>query len=117
MRAAGPPSRGSRRYRMMPLASVVMRRCGGRVGGARSHVRIRPPMTATCTETPVNRGPRMASRVGRVLRNERDAGGCHHLVVSVEGTWPDCGPGQFAMLSTDHPQFPILPRPFSLLGG
>lgn len=65
----------------------------------------------------MNRGPRMASRVGRVLRNERDAGGCHHLVVAVSGSWPDCGPGQFAMLSTDHPQFPILPRPFSLLGG
>jgi len=64
----------------------------------------------------VSRGPRMASRIGRVLRNQRDPGGCHHLVVSVDGTWPESGPGQFAMLSTDHPQFPILPRPFSLLG-
>jgi dihydroorotate dehydrogenase electron transfer subunit len=34
----------------------------------------------------------------------------------VPATWPDCGAGQFAMLSLDHPRFPILPRPFSLLG-
>ena len=63
----------------------------------------------------MTRGPRMASRVARVIRNERVEGGCHHLVAVTEG-WPDTGAGQFAMLSTAHPQFPILPRPFSLLG-
>jgi len=63
----------------------------------------------------VSRGPRMVSRAARVIRNERVEGGCHHLVAVTEG-WPDTGPGQFAMLSTAHPQFPILPRPFSLLG-
>ena len=63
----------------------------------------------------MSRGPRMVSRAARVIRNERVEGGCHHLVAVTEG-WPDTGAGQFAMLSTAHPQFPILPRPFSLLG-
>lgn len=73
-------------------------------------------MTATCTESPVSRGPRMASRSARVLSNRRVAGGCHHVVAQVDGVWPESGPGQFTMLAVDHPLFPILPRPFSLLG-
>jgi dihydroorotate dehydrogenase electron transfer subunit len=74
-------------------------------------------MTATCTPPGSNAATvRMASRSARVLENERIEGGCHRLLAEVEGSWPDTGPGQFAMLSTDHPQFPLLPRPFSLLG-
>lgn len=73
-------------------------------------------MTATCTEPPVSSGPRMASRVARVLENRRVEGGCHHVVAQVQGSWPDTGPGQFTMLSLEDPRFPILPRPFSLLG-
>jgi dihydroorotate dehydrogenase electron transfer subunit len=64
----------------------------------------------------VGSGPRMASRVARVIRNERVEGGCHHVVAVAQGEWPATGAGQFAMLSTEHPRFPILPRPFSLLG-
>jgi len=59
---------------------------------------------------------RMRSAQGRVLSNERVRGGCHRIVAAVQGGWPDTGPGQFTMLSLDHPRFPILPRPFSLLG-
>ncbi|HTE05324.1 MAG TPA: hypothetical protein VK824_03940 [Planctomycetota bacterium] len=75
-------------------------------------------MNATCShhESPVRDAARMASRVVRVLQNERVEGGCHRVLAEVEGSWPGSGPGQFAMLSMDHPRFPILPRPFSLLG-
>jgi dihydroorotate dehydrogenase electron transfer subunit len=73
-------------------------------------------MAATSTHNGSAATPRMASRSVRVLENERVEGGCHRLLAEVLGTWPESGPGQFAMLSTDHPRFPLLPRPFSLLG-
>ncbi len=80
---------------------------GGGTGpaGARAGAEVGAPAT-----------PRMASRLLTVLGNERVEGGCHHLRAEARGSWPDSGPGQFAMLSLDHPNFPILPRPFSLLG-
>lgn len=59
---------------------------------------------------------RMRSARARVLSNEKVRGGCHRIVAAVEDGWPETGPGQFTMLSLDHPRFPILPRPFSLLG-
>jgi dihydroorotate dehydrogenase electron transfer subunit len=58
----------------------------------------------------------MVSTVARLTVNEQIGGGCHRLVADVQGGWPESGAGQFAMLSLEHPQFPILPRPFSLLG-
>jgi dihydroorotate dehydrogenase electron transfer subunit len=73
-------------------------------------------MGATCNERSSRPGTRMVSAAARVTQNERVGGGCHRLVATVPATWPDCGAGQFAMLSLDHPRFPILPRPFSLLG-
>lgn len=64
------------------------------------------------------------SRVGRVLRNELVSGGCHVIEAEVpeqgpggaQGPWPAAQAGQFCMLSLDDPRFPLLPRPFSLLG-
>jgi dihydroorotate dehydrogenase electron transfer subunit len=58
----------------------------------------------------------MASRLVRVVSNERIPGGCHVLAFEPEGDFPMVQAGQFAMLSTDDPNFPILPRPFSVLG-
>ncbi|MGQ0551599.1 MAG: iron-sulfur cluster-binding protein [Planctomycetota bacterium] len=72
-------------------------------------------MSTIREKTPALRESRMASVIGRVLFNERVEGGCHRLVASVQG-FPRCAPGQFTMLSLDHPNFPILPRPFCLLG-
>jgi dihydroorotate dehydrogenase electron transfer subunit len=73
-------------------------------------------MNATCPDAEAVCATRMRSAVARVLVNERVRGGCHRLVAAVSDGWPESGPGQFAMLSLDHPRFPILPRPFSLLG-
>lgn len=58
----------------------------------------------------------MTSVIARVIENERIEGGCHRLLVEVDGDWPGTLPGQFTMLSLDHPRFPLLPRPFCLLG-
>ncbi len=58
----------------------------------------------------------MASSPGRVVRNERIPSGCHVLEMHVEAGFPLPLAGQFAMLSTEAPGFPMLPRPFSLLG-
>ena len=74
-------------------------------------------MVATVTPTRV-------SRVARVVRNERVTGGCHVVEAEIrqdgpdgpQGPWPDARAGQFCMLSLDDPRFPLLPRPFSLLG-
>lgn len=52
----------------------------------------------------------------RLVSNERVSGGCHVLRFEVPGHLRAGAPGQFAMLSTAHPEFPLLPRPFSLLG-
>ncbi|HZJ69423.1 MAG TPA: hypothetical protein VFF36_00695 [Planctomycetota bacterium] len=76
-------------------------------------------MNATCPDAEDAEAvcaTRMRSAEAKVLSNERVRGGCHRIVAAVEGGWPDTGPGQFTMLSLDHPRFPILPRPFSLLG-
>ena len=76
-------------------------------------------MNATCPDAEDAEAicaTRMRSAEARVLSNERVRGGCHRIVAAVEGGWPDTGPGQFTMLSVEHPRFPILPRPFSLLG-
>jgi dihydroorotate dehydrogenase electron transfer subunit len=75
-------------------------------------------MNATTPDVPAppRHAARMASREVRVLENVRVEGGCHRVLAEVDGEWPESGPGQFAMLSMDHPRFPILPRPFSLLG-
>lgn len=59
---------------------------------------------------------RMASAQARVTANEPVRGGCHRLELRTAGAFPETGPGQFVMLSTEHPNFPILPRPFSVLG-
>jgi len=91
----------------------------GRVGGQKADDRIRRTMNATCPDAEDAEAvcaTRMRSTAATVLENERVRGGCHRLVVAVDGGWPETGPGQFAMLSLDHPRFPILPRPFSLLG-
>lgn len=76
-------------------------------------------MNATCPDAEDAEAvcaTRMRSAEARVLSNERVRGGCHRIVAAVDGGWPDTGPGQFTMLSVEHPRFPILPRPFSLLG-
>jgi dihydroorotate dehydrogenase electron transfer subunit len=73
-------------------------------------------MSATCNARSAQPEARMVSAVALVTANERIGGGCHRIVADVQGAWPECGPGQFAMLSLDHPRFPTLPRPFSLLG-
>ncbi len=76
-------------------------------------------MTATRPSAATRRdagSARMRSVVARTLLNERVEGGCHRIVAQVDGGWPATGPGQFTMLSLDHPRFPLLPRPFSLLG-
>ena len=36
--------------------------------------------------------PRMASRLVRVISNERDAGGCHRILAESQGPWPESGP-------------------------
>ncbi|MHC5209110.1 MAG: dihydroorotate dehydrogenase electron transfer subunit [Planctomycetota bacterium] len=73
-------------------------------------------MSATCNARTARPEASMVSAVAHVTTNERISGGCHRIVAEVQGAWPESGPGQFAMLSLDHPRFPILPRPFSLLG-
>jgi dihydroorotate dehydrogenase electron transfer subunit len=73
-------------------------------------------MDATCANRRTGDTAGMTSVVTRVLENERVEGGCHRVLAEVEGAWPGSSPGQFTMLSTDHPRFPLLPRPFSLLG-
>jgi dihydroorotate dehydrogenase electron transfer subunit len=60
--------------------------------------------------------PTMASSPGRVLSNERLLGGCHRLAFAMLQPFPAPEPGQFCMLSLEDPRFPILPRPFSVLG-
>lgn len=60
--------------------------------------------------------PVMASRVARITCNERVLGGCHVLEMAPEPGFPLPVAGQFVMLSTDDPGFPLLPRPFSVLG-
>ncbi len=60
--------------------------------------------------------PSMASRSGRVVANEVVSGGAHRIEFEVAGGWPATRAGQFVMLSLDDPEFPLLPRPFSLLG-
>ena len=54
------------------------------------------------------------------MQNERVTGGCHVLEAEIpaegQGAWPDARAGQFCMLSVDDPRYPLLPRPFSLLG-
>jgi hypothetical protein len=100
---------------MMPLARQVMV-ASRRAGGREADDRIRRAMKATIPDAQDAEalcGSRMLSAAARVLGNERIRGGCHRIVAAVKGGWPDTGPGQFAMLSLDHPRFPILPRPFS----
>lgn len=67
-------------------------------------------MDATPTEA------RMACRELRLVANEPIAGGCHRLAFELPDDMPAPRAGQFAMLSTDDPLFPLLPRPFSVLG-
>lgn len=74
--------------------------------------RIRREMNATVKSGP----PARVCRAARVLANERLDAGSHRLSLRMAGPAPDAGPGQFAMLSLDSLQFPLLPRPFSLLG-
>ena len=76
------------------------------------------PITADPSADPTPRpGPRpMASRRARVVSNEVVRGGCHVLRLEPEAPLPTVRAGQFAMLSAEHPSFPILPRPFSVLG-
>ncbi|MCB9898982.1 MAG: hypothetical protein H6825_13335 [Planctomycetes bacterium] len=68
-------------------------------------------MASTQTHTPT-----MAVRRATVTHNERVHGGCHRIELSVPPGFPPVRAGQFAMLSLDEPLFPILPRPFSVLG-
>lgn len=58
----------------------------------------------------------MASATARLVSNEVVRGGCHLLRFDVPSSVPEAAPGQFAMLSTRHADFPLLPRPFSILG-
>jgi len=58
----------------------------------------------------------MASARARLVSNEPVRGGCHLLRFRVPAHVPEAQPGQFAMLSTQHADFPLLPRPFSILG-
>jgi dihydroorotate dehydrogenase electron transfer subunit len=58
----------------------------------------------------------MASSQAHLLSNERLLGGCHRLAVAVRQPFPAPEPGQFCMLSLEDLRFPILPRPFSVLG-
>ena len=60
--------------------------------------------------------PAMASTPAQLLANESLTGGCHRLEVALEGPFPPAQPGQFCMLSLEDPRFPLLPRPFSVLG-
>ena len=60
--------------------------------------------------------PSMASSAARLLANEALSGGCHRLEVAAGGHFPPVLPGQFCMLSLVDPGFPLLPRPFSVLG-
>jgi dihydroorotate dehydrogenase electron transfer subunit len=71
---------------------------------------------ASTTCRPPNSARSMASCVARVTANDREPGGCHIIELEPFGDFPAVSPGQFAMLSTDDPGFPILPRPFCLLG-
>lgn len=58
----------------------------------------------------------MASSSARLLANEPLSGGCHRLEVALQGHFPAALPGQFCMVSLADPRFPLLPRPFSVLG-
>lgn len=60
--------------------------------------------------------PAMVCRGARCESNQRLASGSHVLALRLPGPLPPAGPGQFAMLSLERPDFPLLPRPFSLLG-
>lgn len=59
---------------------------------------------------------RVICRQAVVVASERLPAGSFRLAVRVDGDLPEALPGQFAMLSLDQPGFPILPRPFCLLG-
>ncbi|MDG2150504.1 MAG: hypothetical protein P8N09_13380 [Planctomycetota bacterium] len=75
------------------------------------------PSTTTQTETGPGRAvPRMFSSAARITSNVRVQGGCHVLEMEPESAPTLPVPGQFVMLSHDDPGFPLLPRPFSLLG-
>jgi len=67
-------------------------------------------------ETSAQTAPTMATRRATVTASEALRGGCQRLELAVDAGFPAAEPGQFAMLSTDDPRFPLLPRPFSLLG-
>lgn len=71
-------------------------------------------MSATAPTSPSS--PSVVSRQARVTANERLAAGSHRLELSLPAPAPAAGPGQFTMLSTADHDFPLLPRPFSLLG-
>lgn len=77
-------------------------------------------MSSTASTTPTHDasppGARMASAAVRLVSNDPVRGGCHLLRFRVPAHVPEAEPGQFAMLSTRHPDFPLLPRPFSILG-
>lgn len=62
------------------------------------------------------RSPSRAVRRAVVTRNERVRGGCRRIVLALPPGFPPVRPGQFAMLSVDDPRFPLLPRPFCVLG-
>lgn len=67
-------------------------------------------------ETSRETAPSMAVARATVIASEVLRGGCQRLELALPGDLPAPEPGQFAMLSTDDPRFPLLPRPFSLLG-
>ncbi len=81
------------------------------VGAAGANDRIRAVMNATAADSRT-----CVSRIAHVVANTPVSGGCHCIEARVEGEWPGARAGQFAMLSLDRPDFPLLPRPFSLLG-
>ena len=60
--------------------------------------------------------PSLASTSASLLANEALSGGCHRLEVAPAGRFPPARPGQFCMVSLADPRFPLLPRPFSVLG-
>jgi dihydroorotate dehydrogenase electron transfer subunit len=75
------------------------------------------PSTTATTDMGADRSTlRMASSAARATANERILGGCHVLEIALEDGFPLPVAGQFVMLSTDDPAFPLLPRPFSVLG-
>ncbi|MFT7461941.1 MAG: dihydroorotate dehydrogenase electron transfer subunit [Pseudohongiellaceae bacterium] len=58
----------------------------------------------------------MASSTARLTANGLLSGGCHRLALTIDEPFAAPAPGQFCMLSLDDPGFPLLPRPFSVLG-